>query len=132
MGRNLIPTEVPHLEDAHFHLPEPLKVSFGAIALPHPEKIADGGPKAVNRKWEGWGGEDAYFCTDERLALSKKLIQHVSHGGYKVVHHYKAPQIEIYNILTRSYRVDVLGVQACSITYPHCRMTSSAAAFLEQ
>ena len=67
MGRNLIPTEVPHLEETHFSLPEPLRVRYGAIALPHPEKIADGGPKAVNRKWEGWGGEDAYFCTDERF-----------------------------------------------------------------
>ena len=66
MGRNLIPSEVPHLEEAHSYLPEPLKVSYGAVALPHPEKIADGGPKAVNKKSEGWGGEDAYFCTDER------------------------------------------------------------------
>ena len=77
MGRNLIPAEVPHLEEAHTDLPEPLKVSFGAIALPHPEKIADGGPKAVNKKWEGWGGEDAYFCTDERsvLPLQQLLTQ---------------------------------------------------------
>ena len=66
MGRNLIPSEVPHLEEEHSFLPEPLKVSYGAVALPHPEKIADGGPKAVNKKSEGWGGEDAYFCTDER------------------------------------------------------------------
>ncbi len=69
MGRNLIPSEIPHLEEAHAYLPEPLKVSYGAVALPHPEKIADGGPKAVNKKWEGWGGEDAYFCTDERQDL---------------------------------------------------------------
>lgn len=69
MGRNLIPSEVPHLEEAHQRLPEPLKVTYGAVALPHPEKIADGGPKAVNKKWEGWGGEDAYFCTDERSVV---------------------------------------------------------------
>lgn len=79
MGRNLIPSEVPHLEEAHDYLPEPLKVSYGAVALPHPEKIADGGPKAVNKKWEGWGGEDAYFCTDERsispLSTIFSLIQ---------------------------------------------------------
>jgi len=68
MGRNLIPAENPHLEkgSSSFVLPEPLSVSYGAISLPHPEKIADGGPKAVNRRSEGWGGEDAYFCGNGR------------------------------------------------------------------
>ena len=41
----------------------PLAVSASAVALPHPEKVGAGHPKAVNRKAEGWGGEDAYFCT---------------------------------------------------------------------
>ena len=67
MGRNLIPTENLGLEKAaRFLLPEPLSVSYGAISLPHPEKIADGGPKAVNRRSIGWGGEDAYFCASGR------------------------------------------------------------------
>lgn len=68
MGRNLIPTDVPYLEKTStgFLLPEPLSVSYGAVSLPHPEKLADGGPKAVNRKSVGWGGEDAYFCTNGR------------------------------------------------------------------
>lgn len=67
MERNLIPCEVPHLETVTpFLLPAALKVVYGAVSIPHPEKIAEGGAKAVNRRNEGWGGEDAYFCTPGR------------------------------------------------------------------
>lgn len=70
MERNLIPCEVPHLEkSSSLLLPHALQVLFGAISLPHPEKIAEGGAKAVNRRHEGWGGEDAYFCSPGRYVF---------------------------------------------------------------
>ena len=42
------------------------QVAAGAVAWPHPEKVAPGLPKAVNRKHGGHAGEDAYFCLPGR------------------------------------------------------------------
>lgn len=38
----------------------PIVVAASAMAVPHPEKVADG-RRAVNRRGGGYGGEDAYF-----------------------------------------------------------------------
>jgi protein phosphatase PTC7 len=38
----------------------PLSITIAAIAIPHPEKVADGA-KGVNKKGFGHAGEDAYF-----------------------------------------------------------------------
>lgn len=69
--RNLILCENP---DIHGHsqtvLPKPLEVTFGAMSVPHPEKVSKDAAKAVNKQAEGWGGEDAYFCTSGRLTPS--------------------------------------------------------------
>ena len=65
--RNLIPCENPELTSQDKPvLPQPLKVTFGAMSVPHPEKVSKENLKAVNKKAEGWGGEDAYFCTSGR------------------------------------------------------------------
>ena len=61
MERTLTASEVRPVA-APRRLATPLAVSASAVALPHPEKVGAGHPKAVNRKAEGWGGEDAYFC----------------------------------------------------------------------
>lgn len=61
MERTLTASEVRPVE-APLPPEQPLAVSASAVALPHPEKVGAGHPKAVNRKHEGWGGEDAYFC----------------------------------------------------------------------
>ena len=58
-----------HTEASGLYLAEPLTVAASGVAVPHPDKIAEGAPKAVNRKHEGWGGEDAYFCTDSGCAV---------------------------------------------------------------
>lgn len=44
-------------------LEKPLKMSASAVAYPHPEKVGAGHAKAFVRKYDGWAGEDAYFCT---------------------------------------------------------------------
>ncbi|BDA46553.1 Protein phosphatase PTC7 homolog fig at C-terminar half [Coccomyxa sp. Obi] len=62
MERTLTASEVQPVA-APRRLATPLAVSASAVALPHPEKVGAGHPKAVNRKAEGWGGEDAYFCS---------------------------------------------------------------------
>lgn len=62
MERTLTASEVRPVA-APRRLATPLAVTASAVALPHPEKVGAGHPKAVNRKAEGWGGEDAYFCS---------------------------------------------------------------------
>lgn len=51
---------------AHSVQPVRLQVRAGAVAWPHPEKVAQGKAKAVNRKQYGWAGEDAYFYAQSR------------------------------------------------------------------
>lgn len=60
--RNLIPCCVVKRPEA-LHMGLPIAVAASAMSVPHPEKVADG-RRAVNRRGEGHGGEDAYFyCT---------------------------------------------------------------------
>ena len=65
--RNLILCELPELNTQDQRvLSQPLRVTFGAISIPHPEKVSKDKAKAVNKQSEGWGGEDAYFCAAGR------------------------------------------------------------------
>ena len=37
-------------------------------------QVGPGHPRAVNKKHEGWGGEDAYFTVCTQYALNSRLI----------------------------------------------------------
>ena len=62
--RNLAPCERGDLPIKLQDLEKPLVIQSSAISVPHPDKVHGSAGKAVNRKKLGWGGEDAYFCTD--------------------------------------------------------------------
>lgn len=63
--RNLAPCEREDLPRKPIKdLERPLVVQASAISVPHPDKVTGSAGKAVNRKKLGWGGEDAYFCSD--------------------------------------------------------------------
>lgn len=63
--RNLAPCEHSDLPAKLIKdLDRPLVVQASAISVPHPDKVTGSAGKAVNRKKLGWGGEDAYFCSD--------------------------------------------------------------------
>lgn len=72
MERNLIPCDAIDMQERiqEKYLAEPLSATASAVAVPHPEKIQEGGKKAVNRKEHGWGGEDAYFYCKGRSAAT--------------------------------------------------------------
>lgn len=42
---------------------KPLQVTAAAFSIPHPDKVAEG-VRGVNRRLEGYAGEDAYFIAD--------------------------------------------------------------------
>ncbi len=68
--RNLIPCGAVHLQEATIAeklLDQPLSVHASGIAVAHPEKAKDPNARAVNRKYLGWGGEDAYFYDSRQV-----------------------------------------------------------------
>jgi hypothetical protein len=81
MERTLSASEVTPAQRAQ-PLARPLAVAASAVSLPHPEKVGAGAPKAINKKHEGWGGEDAYFCIDggwvRRQGLGHQIKVHSS------------------------------------------------------
>ena len=64
LERNLIPVKADHKLPTSEICGDPVSVQAAGIAFPHPDKVADGRGRGVNKQHFGWAGEDAYFyCT---------------------------------------------------------------------